>query len=250
MCERKFSMFNVVVEFADGSKEVVKYKEFDKTSYKDMMTMYKRVKEEYKDKNCNIKFVGVNKSGEMGVLFTKENIKEVSKEEDREEIKVDESVVDLLKELSSTINKINKARNSLEGELSLVNKQQDVLLHKFESSYENLSNKEKLQLGQELTNIRKKRRQIKNERKVLGTFETDYTANQFKYLSIGVERAVKKDEELASQKRLSCENKVKEYRYIKDSQRQAMEEDLKNKFDRIYVNEQEKIIYCYNKCRA
>lgn len=248
MCERKFSMYNVVVEFADGSREVIKYKEFDKTSYKDMMSMYKRVKEEYKDKNCNIKFVGVNKSGEMGVLFTKENIKEVSKKEDQEEIKVDESVVDLLKSLDETILKLLESENKLNGRFGVINKKQDDILHKIENSI-NISNEEKVKVFDKIHNLRKERRNIKNQLKAINKFNSgNYIQNNMEYIQRWSKFALQEFEEASESKKLK--NKVKEYPYIKDSQKEAMVTDLATKYEVVNVDEIKKIIYCYNKCRA
>lgn len=141
---RKYSKYEIKVTYTNGDIENIKLSGIDNGSYTAMLDMYKQIKERYKDTECNIDFVGVSDNGEMGILFTKE-IKNNNKPWFVEEAEqyTEQSMFNLVQQLHDTINLIERRGNWMTGELDLLNKMQDIYLHRIECYSNELGEEEK-----------------------------------------------------------------------------------------------------------
>lgn len=77
---KKFNQYLIQITHSNGQTEDIEYTNYDKTSYKEMLNVYKTIKEEYSNVNCVIDFLGVNEK-ERVVIFKKYNeVEELSVE--------------------------------------------------------------------------------------------------------------------------------------------------------------------------
>ncbi len=77
MCKeykRKYESYSIKITYLNGDTEDINYKGINTSSYKDMLKLYKDVKEEYKNESVTINFVGKTENGELRILFQKEII--------------------------------------------------------------------------------------------------------------------------------------------------------------------------------
>lgn len=102
MAKRKFNQYLIQIAHHDGTTENIEYssrlKQVDKSSYSDMLKVYRETKDEYSDVNCTIDFLGINDK-EQVVIFKKYN--EIEDTENN-----GDTIFDLADELQQLLNKI------------------------------------------------------------------------------------------------------------------------------------------------
>lgn len=254
---RKYQSYEIKVAYQNGDMEeisILNEKEVDKTSYKEMMHFYNEIKDQYKDKNCNIEFCGSSENGTLDIMFTK-----VWKSQETDIIKNDVSVDISLKEMNNIIGRIKERSMFIEGMLSVYTKKQDFLLHKIEILDEMDLKNQTDSIVNEIKNIRLKRRDLKNERKIFECMKTlDFEGNLNKILNIISDLHMDKKVDLAEKNTEQAkaiysepleENKlIKEIKFRTQKERVCLMAQLKPKYDRVVVDDLKFIITCFNNC--
>lgn len=260
MCERKYQQYEIVVRFSNGDKEEINMlneTEINKSNYKEMLKVYSEVKEIHKDKECVIEFCGSSNDSSLNVIFTKE----LKRTEDIETITNDIPIKDSIQELTRIVKHITERSNFLDSKLSLLSKQQDFLLHRIELSDENVSLDEIVSTYNEMRKIRLDRREVKNERNIIQRLENkgimfnfNRIANIIDNVNLdNLEAKVEKAKEQAKEIYIAPleENQlIRTIPFKTHKERMHFIKQMEIKYDKIIVDDERKIITCYNKCKS
>lgn len=249
---RKYESYKVIVNFDNGEREEIKYNGIRQTNYIDMLKAYRQTKELYKDKACRIEFIGVLANGELEVRWYKEfqgekkDFQEVAKEY------ADTTSFDLMENIINSITLLDKRNYYLKNRRDVLEKAQDIILHKIEHfDLSGLGNEEKLKLFDDLEAIRKERREVKEDLKNIHMIreKIKFPNNLEDVLNSLVELKNKTENSIKYLNDFELENKKiwKKKKYTSIEQRDLIAEKLKRKYDKVIWNDAECIIYAYNK---
>mgnify|MGYP000948403409 CR=1 FL=1 len=267
MCKkRKYQYYDIrVINNINNSVESISLlnkEEVDKSNYKQMLDVYRIIKEQYKNDNVTIDFYGVDDKSTMKILYEK---KFTFSDNGDNEDNGTETTIDLCKQLNDLCGKISNINENLSNSESICDKKQNMLLHRLENLkkkniYE-LSNDEKniiIQIALDIQTVRIRRREIKNERKIYQGFTHKnlfhdlleinnriYTScvtrnNQINYIS---QQCKKKLNNVRS-----MEHREIPYKSFKE--RINIMRQMQKKFDQVRYDEDKKIVFCYNNCMA
>lgn len=255
---RKYQSYEIKVVYQNGDLEnisILNETEVDKTSYKEMMRVYLEIKDTYKDKNCNIEFLGSSENGTLdAVLFIKEN-----KEKKTDTIKNNNPIDKALKDLDIAINNIKQRKIFVTDMLSVLEKKQDFLLHKIETLDDEGIKIQSETITRLIRDLRHDRRDFKNEKRIFEEIDEKGISgnlNSALHLIDGmhIDKIVKMSEIIAEQAKETYsepveENKlIKEIRYKNQRERINLVSQLKPKYDKVVVDELNWTITCFNKC--
>lgn len=145
---RKYNSYKIIIAYTNGDKEEVKLNGINNNSYKETLTLYKQVKEEYLNSSNieTISFIGQTIDGELGVLFTKElNKKDELTIEEFVNNNLNKSVNETCKEIYYSLELIKAQQEKLSSIVGMYDKKRDIILHMILNSDNNrFSTKEEL----------------------------------------------------------------------------------------------------------
>lgn len=102
----------------------------DKSNYRQMLEVYRAIKEQYKNDNVTIDFYGVDDKSTMKILYEKK----LGKSDNTDiEVETSENVIDLCKQLNDICKKFNNKQEQINNQRAIFDKHQDLLLHKLEN---------------------------------------------------------------------------------------------------------------------
>lgn len=204
---RKFNQYLIQISFPNKEVENIEYstnnKTADKTSYKQMLLVYKDTKELYSDVNCVIDFLGINEH-EMISIFKKYNqVEEVESQETNNE----ETLIELFDLLKSTSTKIESRKDFIHSKLSELDIQISYINHTDIEISDNNSEQHKIKTFDKLKQLMEDRRDLKLEHRISSSIlnSTIYT-DLFKQLD-----TVNKSIKAIQQKSIESGNVVKQY---------------------------------------
>jgi hypothetical protein len=235
---KKYSSYNVKITYTNGDTEDITLKGINTSDYKEMIKVYNDVKEDHKNDSCIIDFVGVNDSGELGILFTKEINTKIT-DEDKLKMKVE----DIVPQISILLETLKLKREYHNKSQSVDDKKQDIKLHDLDITNED---EDILAIAKEIQDIRKQRREDKDEILFLSFINNiDSMLNKFKEVNNRIV-AVKGGEKFSSDT-VEKYNIIKEVTYRSDKERISLMSQLKPKYDKFVIDELNKKITFYNK---
>lgn len=244
---RKYQNYKIKITYNNGDIEDINFKSADSSSYKEMLEVYKGIKEDHKNDSCIIDFLGENNEKEVGVLFTKElNIKQPSDELDTDAIDIGERIEKLLlllidkKEYHSPI-------ATVEG------KNQDLLLHKIQHIVKNnitISLEEQSKMLNDLGNIRIKRELHKTQSShsniYFQSLDIKDILSKIRRVNYIIKGGNRSEDFDFSEEKLEQYNIITSQQYRTEKERIHLMSHWKPKYDRVVVNEAEKTITAFN----
>lgn len=269
MCKeykRKYQEYSIKITYLNGDTEDINYKGINTSSYKDMLNLYRDVKEKYQDESVTIDFIGATDKGELGILFQKKIITEDTALKEYAEKVTNIKVEDIIKNIYSNFKMLNDKRKYSHEQISICDKEQDILLHKIECFNNELGNNEiKTSIFDNIQDIRIKRRRYKNDLDNCGKLNgklynyinqkndrltTDKTENLLSQVLESIQKTNNKQYDFLTDKKVEELKIMKEVRYKTQTERVKIMQKLKKEFDKIYCDESKMKIVCYNKARA
>lgn len=223
---------------------------YDARNYKQILKLYKKTVEQYKNESCKIRFNGVTLKGEVGVLFVKENIiktKEMLEAEYLNKVGVD----DILASIQKSYNYLLKKEKALMEKQSLCDKQISVILHNLEADFYKTKD-EKLEAFHSMVKFRKQKRIAKNEYTYIVTLQRkgyfDMVDTNKVNSSIEMIDNNKSKEKTIQEKikRNGYPNSVKIFAYKNDKERISLMKQLQAKYDKVIRDESKMTYSCYN----
>lgn len=268
MCKeykRKYQEYSIKITYLNGDTEDINYKGINTSSYKDMLKLYKDVKEEYKNESVTINFVGQTENGELGILFQKKIInKDAKLKEEAEKVK-NTSVQEILNQIIDNFNVLKEKRRIAIKNRDSYTKETDIRLHIIEDklrSNEYVSPEEKIAMYDRIAKERVIRRQAKNDK-----YKIDNLYNSFKQIGAKenlcvndiieiLETNINIIDKIDSKKYNLTESKAEElkimkkvtYRNFKD--RISKTKQLEKEYDKVYYDNSKMEIICYNKAKV
>lgn len=252
--ERKYQYYDIkVVNNLDGSTEninLLNEDKVDKSNYKKMLKVYREIKEQYKNENVTIDFMGVANDSTMNVMYKKEyNI--YGKEE---------TIFDLCDDLNDVIQKFKIVKEQSQDLQGTYDKKQDKELHRLDhlkkkNEYE-LTNEEKnnlLKIAINIQAIRNDRRINKNEQTLIcslmevGTWDKLFSLNDMiqgkknKFISKN-----NKIEQAYLQNKIDESKMYKEIPYKDFKDRMQVMKKLQKQFKKIKYDEKRHVCIGYN----
>jgi hypothetical protein len=134
---KKYQYYTVdVINNENGSKENIEMLnsseiEDKKTDWNEMLDVYRKIKDQYKDQNVTIEFCGSSDSTGMNVIYTKV-FNPVDDENDKEE-ESSEDLFSLFGNMNGIINKINRRTVRCNQLLGLYDKNKSIIEHNLEA---------------------------------------------------------------------------------------------------------------------
>jgi len=242
----------IQVNYLNGNKENIEYinnRPVNTSSYKEMMKVYKEVKEQYANLCISIDFVGITEDEQLNVLFTKKMINE-------ENI---ENSFELIEQLNDIVNKLNTKAKESQDLLSLVDKEKSVFEHKYIefAELEDLVDEYKIEKFDEYRSLLLKRRVIKDEAINLKNVKEqldiiiENTERLYKRTVGYLNKAIECTESSITQTVPEDLDKqiVKEIKYNNFKERINLMKQLEHKYDKIINIEEENKLVCYNKSK-
>jgi hypothetical protein len=254
MC-RKYSKFNITITYLNGDTENIQHEDYNSTSYKDMLELYKMTKEHYKDECVTIDFIGVTDTGSTTILFTKNiiNDKELKIKEEAKLVD-DMNVEELVHKLGDITKLLKKKYEKSFSQRDIANKQLDNILHQIESidriDY-NIEINEKDMIN-EIHNIRVNRRQAKNNIEILQLLDNKHFLQQIDGKVMMAKQKVQqlKNEydkvEFLDKEKIVEKKIMKEVPYRSFKERIQLMKQLSKDFNKICYDDAKMIIICYN----
>lgn len=239
---RKYQKYAIRVEYLNGDQENINLMGIRTDNYNKMLSVYHGIKERYADKVKTIDFCGVCEDGTMGVMWKKEIKQETGRTE------LNEDVVTVCNRIANDLRLVKEKYFHHSSMLSVLDKKEDIILHEIETS-KKLGNLKKIELYDRLGEVRKARRFHKEQLKIIKELQGNtYSSNNINMTHLS--------------NVFSLKSGSSEYEFnmkIADKQNQYHEEILKNKelqeaklrkrFENVYTDEANRVIYAYNKCK-
>jgi hypothetical protein len=171
--EKKYESYEIKITYENGDIENIEYNGVNTSNWREMLRLYNDVKDQYSNKSVLIEFIGKSNDGELKVIYNKNLLSNNGNEETKEENK--NCVVDTVKMMIDGFELLTKEHKRMMYREGFIQKQQDFLLHKIEAFEENNFGAEesiriKLELFDQLEELRKERRIMKNEKAILDNF--------------------------------------------------------------------------------
>jgi len=263
--KRKYQEYLITITYLNGDRETVSYKGINTSSYKDMLNLYKDVKEEYKKESVTIDFIGKTDKGELGILFQKKIVTEDAELKEYAEKVVNTEIEDIIKDIYNSFKLLNDKRKYSNEQINICNKKQDILLHKIEHFNNELGNEIKISIFDNIQAIRIQRRKLKEDLENLTNFNgmlchyknkvnkrltTEQTEKILMTALESIQKIDNKEYTFLTDEKVEELKIMKEVRYKKQTERVKLMQQLKKEFDKIYCDESQMKIVCYNKARA
>jgi len=249
----KYRRYKIIVNYLNGNKEEIEYinnKPVDTSSYKEMMKVYKKIKEQYTNLCVSIDFVGITEDEQLNVLFTKKMINEENTE----------NSFKLINQLNEIVNKLKNKSDKVQDILCLVEKEKSVFEHKrieF-AELEDLTDEYKIETFDDYRSLLLKRRIIKDEAMNLKNVKEQLdiifeNTNRLYKRTVGfINKAILNTESSITQTVPEELNKqvVKEVPFNNFKERINLMKQLQPKYDKIIVDNENNKLLCYNKSKA
>jgi hypothetical protein len=248
----KYRRYKILVTYLNGNKEEIEYinnKPINTSDYKEMMKVYREVKEQYINLCTTIDFIGVTTDEQLNIIFSKQMTQEENTEDSFE----------LIEQLNEIVNKIKEKANKVQDLLSLIDKEKSKIEHEcFEFvKIEDLIDEYKIEKYDEYRSLLLKRRAIKNEAINLKNVKEqldiifENTIRLHKRTQGYLNSIIRNTESVINNTVPEELDKqvVKEYPYKDFKERINLMKQLEHKYDKIVNMENENKLVCYNKSK-
>lgn len=252
MC-KKFIKYRVEVVYRNGQVENFNLKGYNEYSYKSMLQLYNFVKKKFSNEECNIRFTGITFEGEQKIMFLKENKTKKPEFQIQAEKYTNVTMVELMERLQETIELIDKRNKWLEDEIKVMDKLENIELHNMEVDSAKLNVAKKIEIFDNIQNLRSKRRFYKEEQKSSNEcLKLIKSFNNIKLKTIiNDRRSVEKIDYKLLDERLLKDKKIFTKSYYKDeNDREILKKSLSKKYDVVIVRDNLRAIIAYNKARC
>jgi hypothetical protein len=249
----KYRRYKIIVNYLNGNKEEIEYinnRPVNTSSYKDMMKVYKEVKEQYINICSSIDFIGITEDEQLNIMYSKKN---------KQDNDNSENSFELIEQLNEIVNKLKKKSTEAQDLLSLIDKEKNVFEHKYIefAELDDLVDEYKIEKFDEYRNLLLRRRIIKDEATNLKNVKEqidiifENTDRLYKRTQGYINKAILSTESAIAQTVPSDLDKqiVKEYKYKNHGERINLMSQIEHKFDKVVVIEEENKIKCYNKSK-
>lgn len=245
MC-KKYSQYKIMITYLNGDKEELSYKGVNTESYKDMIKFYQDIKKQYINESVLIDFVGVNDNGELGVLFTKKIVTEETKQKELADKVANTRVEDILNDIKENIELLKARVEYCNGQRSVLDKQENIELHKIEHFHnKNWTPEEeileKIRVFDRLNNIRNARRIAKEDKLIGGQILGYFNMDELNKVKFDHRERAYLDEKKVVQLKI-----MQEFSYRNFKERINLMKRLEKKYRKVVVDEANMKIICYN----
>lgn len=252
--ERKYNYYDIkVVSNLDGSTEnisMLNEEKVDKSNYKQMLEVYREIKEQYKNENVTIDFMGVADDSTIKVMWNKEyNL-----------CNKKETIFDICDELNEVVQKFKTNKEESQNLLGAYNKKEDIELHKLDNlekknEYE-LTKQERnnlLKIAINLQAIRSDRRCNKNEQQLIGSLININAWSKLFSLNNIIQQ--KKDKFIKKNNKIKqayLQNKIDNHKMYKEvcykdfKDRIQIMQKLQKQFKKVKYDEKRRVCIGYN----
>lgn len=245
MAIRKYQMYLIQIDYPNGSYDTIEYTKdylkLDKTSYKQMLEVYRETKGEYENTRCTIRFIGISEDEQVEIF---------SKEFEPQEVEQNSSIRDdidvVIEQLDILIKKGEDAKSKKENYNIIV---RDIYHKEIEFSEDN-SESHKVRVFDKLKDIFIKRRQIDTDLKLYNQYIDKFNLIKDTVMDIqqarnGMENKTKQIiEEFKDTGDMSCGNGRRVYYYNNFKERMNLMKQLTPKYVKIENDETNKCLIC------
>lgn len=250
MNNRKCREYYIVIEYQNGEKSIIEYldeREVDNTNYKEMISVYKDTKEQFKDVSCVIRFMGRTDDNEESMEIFAKIVKSNTYYKK----------VDIGYELNIATVALNRIQESIKDtfdNIGLTDKRISALSHNKIEGHAEATDEYKISIFDELQRLYEARRRLKNDNRKTTSIES-LIKSSIGNLSIALSRINEIDNRIEdSIEQISVgsgkeydKNNVKEYSYENFKDRMNMMKQLQPKYDKVVHDTARELICCYNK---
>lgn len=252
MC-KKFIKYRVEVIYRNGETERFNLKGYNEYSYKSMMQLYNFVKKKFLNEECKINFIGIMSNGEEKVMFLKENKQKKPEFQLQAEKYTNTTMVELMERLQETLELIEKRGKWLSDEIKVLDKMQDIELHKIESYSNDLGETVIKDVFDEIKRIRKNKRFLKEDRRCYEEYTKAIEMldkNKLKNIEIYRKEQDQKEYKYPDERLLKDKKIFTKSYYNNETDREILKKSLSKKYDVVIVRDNLRVIIAYNKARC
>ncbi|MBN3352018.1 hypothetical protein CF086_17120 [Clostridium botulinum] len=230
-----------------------------------MLKLYKDVKEEYKNESVTINFVGKTENGELRILFQKEIINKDTELKEYAKKVVNTNTEDIIKNIYSSFKMLNDKRKYNNEQISICDKEQDILLHKIEHFKNELGDELKISIFNKIQEIRIQRRKFKEDldkcgktngklcnyiNQKNGGLTTEKFENLLEQILQSIINGNNKQYEFLTDEKVEEFKIMKKVRYKDFKDRIRLTKELQKEYDKVYYDNSKMEITCYNKAKV
>ncbi len=253
MRERKYENYELMITFLNGDTEKIKLNGVNTNNYKEVLEVYKNIKEQYQDQSVTISFTGISSNGEIGILFTKKIVSKETKQKEYADKVANTSVDDMLGNLKDDIKLIIDKYNRRCEQYSILDKSENIQLHKIESFNEikwdskEAETLEKIKIFDTIQEITRKRRVVKRDIAAIQKIKTIIKLDEV-YKSLDkIKTNNDKKYTYLSDEKVEEFKIMKEVTYKNFKERVKLIGELSKEFDKVYFDDHSMKITCYNR---
>lgn len=245
MYKRVYEYYRIKVTTDEDVKYIFK-EGIDKTSYKDIIRLYRETKnkETSRGAECKVELVGITQEGIEVSIFAK-NISY----ESREEKELLTRTVDIVNDIKYNLNLLERKREYHRNMMSCYDRKQETLLHKVETVKKLKGTKrdiqlEKLKLFDRIEQVRNERRfckmEDKNIKSLFSKVNIEDLSNQLVQFEFSSDNSYEYIDDRIE------ENIIKEVPYMNDKDRVKKLKSLTKKYKKIVNDSVNKKLICSN----
>lgn len=262
MCKeykRKYQEYSIKITYLNGDTEDINYKGINTSSYKDMLNLYRDVKEKYQDESVTIDFIGATDKGELGILFQKKIVTEDTALKEYAEKVTNIKVEDILQDIVYNIKLLNDKFEDSKKYQGVLDKKINNKMHDIQNVGKNVASSFKIKIYDDISDLENERRFIKNNFQNILSLKQKLQAkglslekiqNIFQSRLSYIENGEKIKYEILTDKKAEELKIMKKVKYKDFKERMNLTKQLEKEYSRIYHNDATMELICYNKAKA
>lgn len=244
MC--KYNSYAIEIVHLNGNKQLREAE--DNTSYKDTMTLYNKVKEEYIDHCVTINFVGLTKDNEQKIIFSKKS--SIIEGEKR-------NIEDLILTILEASKQLQEQYKIIKNKIAYYDKKKSNIDHLLVEAVdvETITDEEKVRIFDEIREINL----IRRDYKILNTIrekthsDVNYIVQKAQYIANeynkNIQHNSRKLTDLINREPKSTGiHLIREIQYKDSTDKIRLMREAEKKYDKVINFPERKVIACYNKC--
>lgn len=243
---KKYNSYSIEIIHLNGNKQIREAN--NNSSYKDTISLYHKIKDDYMNKAVNIDFVGITEDEEKGVIFSKKNT--LIEDEKRNIGDLMDTILEATKELQSQFDIVSN-------KMAYYDKKKSNIDHLMVEAVDidELTEEDIIQIFYDTREVNLMRRDYKilnkigfdvkgnignilnNSRRMVKTYDKQIDRNSKKLKSL-----IDRDDNY------NGVHLTKEIPYKDFKDRMRIMNDIKKQYDKIVNFPEKKVLACYNKC--
>lgn len=254
----KYQSYSIKITYLNGDTEDINYKGINTSNYKDMLKLYKDVKEQYKKESVTINFLGKTADGQLNIMFQKKIVNKDAENKEYAEKVINTEVEDIFQQIINNIKILNDKFKNSKNYQGILDKEINIKIHDIQNVGKNVADSFKIKIYDEISDLENKRRFIKNNFQTIHSLKQklqtkglslEKIQNMFQSKLNSIEKNKNKDYEILTDEKTEELKIMKKASYKNFKDRVNKIKELSKDYDKVYYDNSKMEIICYNKAK-